>query len=523
MVNLIHPSTKKNLKTPKSFLQLIKQNREEIKFRWIEKLATIPGAHYEKLSPCEISQWTSQGLDSILTALETGSYRKLDKYLSKISFARLKAGFPISEIIEGLLFLNEIILELLNSKGNLSKDDLFLSLEQLDQCLREIVSQFGQTYACALQRQHNLEVEKNLAESESLRKITSALLHKLTTNEVLKIVCTEAQRLTGATGSSISLLDEDGNLQVTFSIGQPSPSITTISGKDSVAGIAMDLGKPIMQNETTNLLHVYHENQDLESLLVIPLRVNETSIGILDIVNKSGGFSKNDIRIMGLFADQSAIAIENARLQQQAEQLAVIEERQRLARELHDSVTQALYSVTLYTDATRLALDANKIDVAKENLDELRNMAREAILDMRLLVFELHPPILEQKGLVNALRARLEAVEVRSGVIADILVENEKRLPQDIERELYKIAQEAITNTVKHAKAKKIRLKIIYAVDQFYMEIWDNGVGFSATDSDTKGGFGLRSITERVNQLNGNIAIKSKLGKGTTIKIEIPA
>jgi len=522
-VNGNNISTKVNPNPSKSFLLFIKKNRKEIISEWINKLTAIPGAHYQKLSRQELDHWTSQGLKSILTALETGSYRPLDKYLSEISFARLQAGFPISEVIEGLLYLKETILEFLHSNATLSKKDLFLSLEHLDQCLREIVSQFGQTYACALQRQHNLEVEKNLAESESLRKITSALLHKLTTNEVLKIVCTEAQRLTGATGSSISLLDENGNLQVTFSIGQPSPSIKTISGKDSIAGIAMDLGKPIMQNETKNLIHVYHENQDVESLLVIPLRVNEASIGILDIVNKAGGFSKNDIRLMGLFADQSAIAIENARLQQQAEQLAVIEERQRLARELHDSVTQALYSVNLYTDATRMALDANKIDVAKKNLDELRNMAREAILDMRLLVFELHPPILEQMGLVSALKARVEAVEVRSGVEADVLVENERRLPQDIERELYKIAQEAITNTVKHANAKKIRLKLIYAVDQFYMEIWDNGIGFSATDSDTRGGFGLRSITERVNQLNGDVAIKSKLGKGTTIKIDIPA
>ena len=102
-------------------------------------------------------------------------------------------------------------------------------------------------------------------------------------------------------------------------------------------------------------------------------------------------------------------------LEEQAREKAVAAERSRLARELHDSVTQALYSVTLYAEATRLALSAGKQDVAAENLRELHNMAREAMVDMRMLIFELHPPVLEEEGLVAALQARLAAVETRAG------------------------------------------------------------------------------------------------------------
>jgi signal transduction histidine kinase len=95
-------------------------------------------------------------------------------------------------------------------------------------------------------------------------------------------------------------------------------------------------------------------------------------------------------------------------------------------------------------------------------------------------------------------------------------------LSQDLEMELYRIAQEAVTNTVKHAKAKKIRLQLTFSTDKFYMDIWDNGVGFNKFDSDAKGGFGLQSITERVKRIKGKVAINSNLGEGTLIKLEIP-
>ena len=514
--------SKKHRMIHTNFLKFVEQNQDKIISLWIEKLYSMPGAHYQKLTIQEITKWTLQALNSIMTAIETGSYKLLDVYLAEISHARLEAGFPISEVIEGLLFLKETILEILQESRPLSQNELYTSLNQLDKCLRQAVAQFGQTYAGALQRKHNQQIEKRLAESKSLQKITSALLQKLTTDEVLEIVCTEAQHLTGATGSSVSLINESGGLQVTFSMGHPRPTLAEFSPKNSIAGIAMDLGTPSLHNEPTNLFHAYYENPELKSLLVIPLRIKETGIGVLDVVNKTSGFTQNDIRVMGLFANQAAIAIENAQLQKQAERLAVIEERQRLARELHDSVTQALYSVTLFTDAAIMALDAEKIEVAKENLDELRNMAREAILDMRLLVFELHPPIIEQKGFVTALKARLEAVEARSGVQAEIHVEGERRLPQDLEMEVFRIAQEAVTNTVKHAKAKEIRLQLTFKPGRFYMEVWDNGIGFNPSTSDTSGGFGLRSISERVNHLNGKLMIDSSPGEGTSIKVEVP-
>jgi signal transduction histidine kinase len=249
--------------------------------------------------------------------------------------------------------------------------------------------------------------------------------------------------------------------------------------------------------------------------------VEDISIGVIDVVNKPDGFTEEDIRIISLFADQAAIAIENTRLHQQAEQLAVVEERQRLARELHDSVTQSLYSVTLYADATRMALEADNMGVASENLNELHNMAREAMLDMRLLIFELHPPILEKEGLVAAIQTRLESVEARSGVKADFTVEGERRLPLYIEAELYRIAQEALNNVVKHAKAEFVGIDFQFHENYFRMKIWDNGVGFDPTSAAQSGGIGLRGIEERVQSINGKFFVDSSLGSGTSIIVEV--
>ncbi|KPK06506.1 MAG: histidine kinase, partial [Anaerolineae bacterium SG8_19] len=192
-----------------------------------------------------------------------------------------------------------------------------------------------------------------------------------------------------------------------------------------------------------------------------------------------------------------------------------------LARELHDSVTQALYSVNLYAEAARMALSAGKAEIAADNLQELRNMAREAMLDMRMLIFELHPPALEEEGLASALQARLEAVEARSGLQSEFHIKGEMRLPLSIEEELYRIAQEALTNAVKHARAQKVIVRLYADHDHFCLEVQDDGRGFDPVAAEQSGGLGLRSIEERVQRINGEMTIDSGPGEGTTLRVEV--
>lgn len=214
---------------------------------------------------------------------------------------------------------------------------------------------------------------------------------------------------------------------------------------------------------------------------------------------------------------------QSARNAQLYAQSAVLAERHRLARDLHDSVTQSIYSTMLFTDAGRLALAAEKPLVAAENLHEARQMAGAALADMRLLLYELHPPELAEEGLVSALHNRLAAVEARAGIQVALTVAGEVDLPPTLEHELYQIAQEALNNVIKHANAGAVTIQINGTDNQLCMTIRDDGVGFMRAPTPANPGLGLRSIRERVQGIAGELVIQSAPGEGTIVQVTVPS
>jgi signal transduction histidine kinase len=245
-------------------------------------------------------------------------------------------------------------------------------------------------------------------------------------------------------------------------------------------------------------------------------------IGVLSVHHSQvHHYTPKDARLAFAFANQAAVAIENARLYRKAQAVATAEERSRLARELHDSVTQALYSLTLYAGATRAALQAGKLEVAEKNLDEVVAVAREGMRDLRLLIFELRPPVLEQEGLVGALRMRLEAVEARVGVHTEFNVEGEPDLPPDMETELYWSLHEALNNVLKHAQAKNVSLALDFQNGRANITLRDDGVGFDTSKLDQSIGIGLKNIADRIEELGGEFKVESNPGQGTVFEIKL--
>ncbi len=210
------------------------------------------------------------------------------------------------------------------------------------------------------------------------------------------------------------------------------------------------------------------------------------------------------------------------RIARMVAEAAVTEERHHLARDLHDSVTQALYSQMLYAEAATRQLDSGKAVRAAEHLRRLKDNAQQALREMRLLIFELRPPALEEEGLVAALKARLEAVEARTGVETVVYAPDDLYLPPDVETGLYWIAQEALNNALKYAQAEKIEIAVSQEAAKFVMTIADNGVGFEKAASHHKGALGLRGMQERAAQLSWQFTIISAPGQGTTIQVEVP-
>jgi len=204
----------------------------------------------------------------------------------------------------------------------------------------------------------------------------------------------------------------------------------------------------------------------------------------------------------------------------QAEELATAKERNRLARELHDSVAQTLYGLTLQAEAAARELNSGQTEMVVEQLHEIRDSAQQTLKETRLLIFELRPPILENEGLASALRARLESVESRSGLKTQINVQDVGRLPVGVEAGLYGISNEVLNNILKHAHAKNVKVSLTKKDNKVMLEISDNGIGFDPASSETQGGLGLKGMKERAEQFGGDLQIQSDEG-GTKVSVEV--
>lgn len=222
------------------------------------------------------------------------------------------------------------------------------------------------------------------------------------------------------------------------------------------------------------------------------------------------------------FAAQAAVAVENARLYEDAQGKAVLEERQRLARALHDSVTQSLYSLTLFTQTAQRRADAGDMERVQENLWQISETAAQSLKDMRLLVYELRRSDLEKIGLVAALKQRLNSVEKRAGVDARLDAPDHLDLPPWAEEALYSITSEALNNSLKHAGASSLQVSVRMRDHQVELQVTDNGQGFDIQVARESGGLGLASMRERTEEAGGTLVVEAGVGKGTTVKVNMP-
>ncbi len=260
----------------------------------------------------------------------------------------------------------------------------------------------------------------------------------------------------------------------------------------------------------------------------VPLMAKGRLVGAMQfLTGRPRIISPEQLSLVEAVGQQVGVAVENARLYEQAEEAAALSERSRLARELHDSVTQSLYSVTMYTEAAARLLTTGQGATAAEYLRDARDTAQEALREMRLLIFELRPPALEESGLAGALQARLDAVEKRGGVQAELRVEGVEELadaewlPLTTQQELYQIAQEALNNSLKHARAQHLQVRLQLKGALVRLEISDDGAGFDIATARDQGGLGLRGMRERAERIGGLLGVDSAPGHGTRVTVEL--
>jgi signal transduction histidine kinase len=259
-----------------------------------------------------------------------------------------------------------------------------------------------------------------------------------------------------------------------------------------------------------------------DTTYVVPLLSRGKALGAINFAYPPGQQPGEEEKVfLGAVADQAAVAVENARLISDARGKAALEERQKLARELHDSVSQALYGIALGVETAREVLPDNP-ERAAEPLDYAVTLAEAGMTEMRALIFELRPESLEKEGLVAALEKQATAVQARHGIRVETTFGKEPDAPLEAKESLYRIAQEALHNTVKHARASNVKLKLVRDIEGITLEVSDDGVGFDA-NGEFPGHLGLKSMHERASRQSGTLEVASGRGKGVRIFARVPS
>ncbi|MEM7130914.1 MAG: GAF domain-containing protein [Chloroflexota bacterium] len=436
-------------------------------------------------------------------------------------------------------------------------------------------------------------LEKRVAERTreltALNEMAKAVNRSLDLDETLQqAVIQTCQTLETDTGGVYLFDSAQNQLILSAHQGVPKsliPHIKMLALGEGYNGFVAESGCPLAVDDVASDPRRSPQMQfdtGISSLVSVPLWDKHRVVGTLFAAEfHPRTFSDRDISMLTAIGHHVATAIEHARLYQQAQQLAVLEERSRLARNLHDSVTQSLYSLTLLAEGWRRISLTNQLTNPVEALTELGDLGKQALREMRLLVYELRPPDLEQEGLLGALHKRLGAVEKRCGIDARLVADDIVELPAQVEEALYWIAQEALSNALKHAGANHVWIRIFVtertgldaipdlpslsiepshmpvpvvasttvaeyqslspvdhdalrtngnvataAEPHLIFEVQDDGAGFladSLADSSyVSGGLGLTTMRERAEEVGGQFSIQSKLKHGTTIRVALP-
>lgn len=363
------------------------------------------------------------------------------------------------------------------------------------------------------------KAQKRLAESKALHQVTLAILQKLELDEVLQIICDEAQRMTYSSGSAISLVESEDWLRVMYCAGETPEKPGRVAVGHSNMGTAIQRIEPLIIN---NLIQKREDEAGRAapvSMLALPLRVQGNTIGVLAVF-KAKGFEQDDVRLMRVFAGQAAVAVDHAQLTHQVHEMAILEERHRLSRELHDSVNQLLYGISLYTEAATRQLEQGDSTAAQRHLANIGESAQEALKEMRMLIFELRPSALSQMGLHDSLSQRLKAVEEQLGLQPSFKWRVNVSLDRHIEEALYGITQEALNNVVRHSKAHSVSVHLVQSGQTLILKIEDDGVGFPPNQVSGNS-MGLKTMRERAESLNAQLSIDSAPERGTCITVEV--
>jgi signal transduction histidine kinase len=378
------------------------------------------------------------------------------------------------------------------------------------------------------------EIERRRLVAEGVHDVLAILNSSRSLDDVLVYILTRASRLLEASAGVLHHMDFERRLiTIEASVGlipellavrtfplQDGPASDKIRARQPLvvshahrapSSLYKDIGAPLVPPELQQAMRELHR-----AFLAVPLVVKDEVYGSLAFyVADSRAFSPEDIELALAFADQAALAIENAQLRVRAAQAAVAAERSRLARDLHDSVTQTLFSASLIAEVLPRLWERSPAE-GRRRLEELRQLTRGALAEMRTLLIELRPAALTEAPLAELLKQLAEAVTGRARVPVTVNITGECKLVPETRVALYRIAQEALNNVAKHSSASQAVLELACEPDGCRMVVCDDGRGFDAT-AISADHLGLDIMRERADAIGATLTIDSHPGQGTHV------
>ena len=373
------------------------------------------------------------------------------------------------------------------------------------------------------------EIERRRQVADGLRDILTVLNSNRSLEDILAHIAAQACRLLYADASAIYRMQEgQGSLTIQASCGLPesyalntdipiSEATSGLIAEGQPGGSEFDLPTNDINFGAGDLSPL--EIDEYQALLTVPLIIKEETYGSLILYYRNPRrFTSEEIELATSVGDQTALAIENARLRTQVERTAVAAERSRIARDLHDSVTQTLFSASLIAEVLPRLWQRNRSE-SERRLEELRQLTRGALAEMRTLLLELRPATLIEVELSELLRQLTEAIMGRARVPIALEIQGDVPLHPDVKIAFYHIAQEALNNVAKHARASNASVTLVRTQKWAFLSIKDNGRGFEF-EKVTAEHLGLTIMQERAQAIDGLLEIKTKPEQGTEVTVE---
>jgi PAS domain S-box-containing protein len=371
----------------------------------------------------------------------------------------------------------------------------------------------------------------------TLSRIATNLTLDLPMEDTLNVLAKSLVNASTAVASWVVLMDEKADtlhlvgsrgspegyaasLQAVYRAGDQSPTMEALRAQQPL--LAHDVRRFVLNSPLYAPIHDFIREAPWDTLYIVPLVSRGRVLGVINLCYLPGQKPSVDEKVfLKAVADQTAVSVENARLFSEARGKAALEERQRLARELHDSVSQALYGIALGAKTARDDLLGGDPKQAIEPLNYVLSLAEAGLAEMRALIFELRPESLEKEGLVAALEKQATALRARHDIDVETFLCDEPEASLEMKEDVYRIVQEALHNTVKHARATSVKISLECDAGWITLEVSDDGIGFDMR-GEFPGHLGLRSMHERAARLGGTFRVESALGRGTRICAQIP-